>query len=285
MAVASGPGGPRRAGPGWGPGDWAEAEGGAAISTVELYCQEDGPAGAPTVLLLGPLGGTGELWAEQVPALAERFRVLRADHRGHGQSPVPPGRYRLDDLGADVLALLDRLGVGRTHLAGLSLGGMVGIWLAQNAPDRLHRLALLCTSAQLGPPQLWADRAATVLAEGTGAVADTAVGRWFTPGYAAAHPDRVAPARAMIAATPPVGYAGCCAAIEAMDLRAGLGTVSAPTLVVATAEDPSTTPEHLRLIAEGIPGSRYVELAGCAHMPIVERPEPVTDLLLEHFTG
>jgi 3-oxoadipate enol-lactonase len=244
-----------------------------------------GPAGAPTLLLLGPLGGTGELWAAQAPRLAEQFRVVRVDHRGHGRSPVPPGPYRLDDLGGDVLALLDRLGADRAHLAGLSLGGMVGLWLAQRAPERLDRLALLCTSAQLGPPQMWADRAATVLAEGTDAVADQAIGRWFRPAYTAARPEQVASIRATIAATPPVGYAGCCAAIEQMDLRAGLGAVRAPTLVVAGADDPSTTPEHLQLIAAGIPGSRYVELADCAHAAIVEQAGPTTDLLLAHFAS
>jgi 3-oxoadipate enol-lactonase len=245
----------------------------------------DGPADAPVLLLLGPLGGTGELWDAQLPALAERFRVVRADHRGHGRSPVPPGPYRIADLGADVLALLDRLGAERAHLAGLSLGGMVGLWLAQRAPARIDRLALLCTSAQLGPPQLWADRAAIVRAEGTGAVADLAIGRWFTPGYVARQPDRVAAARAIIAGTPPEGYAGAAEAIEVMDLRADLGAIRAPTLVVAGADDPSTTPEHLRLIADGIAGSRYVQLDDCAHMAIVEQAGPVTDLLVAHFTG
>jgi 3-oxoadipate enol-lactonase len=280
---AAPPGPVRETGQRRGGGDRAAK--GAEISTIELYHQVDGPAGAPTLLLLGPLGGTGELWAAQVPALAGRFRVVRADHRGHGRSPVPPGPYRLDELAGDVLALLDRLGAQRCHLAGLSLGGMVGLWLAQHAPERLDRLALLCTSARLGPPQMWADRAAIVLAEGTDAVAETAIGRWFTPGYAAAEPERVAAIRAMIAATPPVGYAGCCAAIETMDLRPALGVVRAPTLVVAGTDDPSTTPEHLRLIADGIPGSRYVQLDDCAHVAIVEQAGPVTELLLEHFAG
>jgi 3-oxoadipate enol-lactonase len=255
------------------------------ISTAELYYQVDGPAGAPVLVLVGPLGGTGELWEAQLPALAERFRVVRPDHRGHGRSPVPPGPYRLDDLGADMLALIDRLGAERVHLAGVSLGGMVGLWLAQHAPDRIDRLALLCTSARLGPPQMWADRAATVRAQGTGAIVDLAIDRWFTPAYVAGQPDRVARVRAIIAATPPEGYAGCCAAIETMDLRGDLGAVRAPTLVVAGTDDPSTPPEHLRLIADGIAGSRYVQLDDCAHMAMLEQPAPVTDLLLAHFAA
>jgi 3-oxoadipate enol-lactonase len=245
----------------------------------------DGPADAPVLLLAGPIGGTGELWELQLPALAQRFRVIRPDHRGHGRSPVPPGPYRLDDLAADTLALLDRLGAERVHFAGLSLGGMVGMWLAQNAPERIDRLALLCTSALLGPPQMWAERAATALSEGLGPLADATIGRWFTPGYPAREPERAARVRAIVAATPPVGYAGCCAAIEKMDLRAGLGAIRAPTLVIAGTDDPSTTPEHLRLIADGIPGSRYVQLDDCAHLPTVEQPIPVTDLLLDHFAN
>jgi 3-oxoadipate enol-lactonase len=245
----------------------------------------DGPAGAPVVLLLTPIGGAAQLWEPQLPALSERFRVVRADHRGHGRSPVPSGPYQLADLGADTLALIDRLGVEKVHLAGESLGGMVGIWLAQHAPERLDRLALLCTSAQLGPPQMWAERAEIVLAQGTEAVADGAIGRWFTESFRAREPELVARIRAMIAATPPVGYAGCCAAIQTMDQRAGLAAIRTPTLVIGGADDPSTTPEHLRLIADGIAGSRYVQLDDCAHIANVQQAGTVNDLLLAHFTS
>ena len=123
------------------------------------------------------------MWDPQVPRLAERLRVVRYDHRGHGNSPVPPGPYSLDDLGADALALLDRLGLERVHWCGLSLGGMVGMWMAINAPERIDRLVLCCTSARLGPPAMWADRARTVRAEGVEAIADAGIGRWLTVGF------------------------------------------------------------------------------------------------------
>lgn len=245
----------------------------------------DGPDGAPVVLMLSPIGGTAQLWEPQLPALAERFRVVRVDHRGHGRSPVPPGPYQLADLGADTLALIDRLGTEKVHVAGESLGGMVGIWLARHAPERLDRLALLCTSARLGPPEMWAERAEIVLAKGTEAVADGAIGRWFTESFRAREPELMARIRAMIAATPPVGYAGCCAAIQTMDQRAGLAAIRTPTLVIGGTDDPSTTPEHLRLIADGIPGSRYVQLDDCAHIANVQQPGKVNDLLLDHFTS
>lgn len=132
----------------------------------------DGPASAPVVLLSNSLGATLEMWDAQLPALTERYRVVRYDTRGHGRSPVPPGPYRLDDLVDDVLGLLDRLGIARVHFAGLSLGGMTGLRLAAREPDRVERLTVLCTSAHLPPASSWTGRAAVVRAHGTAAVTD-----------------------------------------------------------------------------------------------------------------
>jgi len=245
-----------------------------------------GPADAPVVVLGGSLGSTLAMWEPQLPALAERFRVVRYDHRGHGQSPVPPGPYELADLGADVLALLDRLGVERAHHVGLSLGGMVALWLAEHAPERVDRLALLCTSAQLGPAQRWIDRAAAVLAAGdVGAVADAVVAGWFTAGFAAREPARVAAARAMVAGTPPDGYAACCGAIERMDLTGDLATVTAPTLVIAGAEDPAAPLPHAERLAAGIPSARLAVVPDAAHLASLEHPAAVTALLLDHLVG
>lgn len=255
------------------------------MTAVELHHVLDGPAGAPVLLLAGSLGSTLEMWEPQVEALAGEFRVVRYDHRGHGKSPVPAGPYSIADLGADVLRLLDRLDVPSAQLAGVSLGGMTAMWLAAHAPERVDRLALLCTSAQLGPPQGWAERAATVRAEGTGAVAAAVVSRWFTPGYAARHPGEVARLTAMVAGTPAEGYASCCGAIEHMDLRADLARITAPTLVVAGADDPATPPEHAERIAAAISGARLSVLPGAAHLASWERADAVTGLLREHLGG
>ncbi|MEV6694676.1 3-oxoadipate enol-lactonase [Micromonospora sp. NPDC051196] len=250
---------------------------------MRLHATVDGPPDAPVLVLGSSLGTTGAMWQPQVAALATRFRVVRYDHLGHGGSPVPAGPYRIDLLGREVLRLLDDLAVGSAHYAGLSLGGMVGMWLAAHAPERIDRLALLCTSAYLGPADGWRARAASVRAGQLDAIADTVVTRWFTPGFAAARPDTVAGYRDMLTATPPAGYAACCEAIAAMDLRADLAAVRAPTLVIGAADDPATPPAHAADIAERIPSARLAIVDDAAHLANVEQPAAVARLLRAHF--
>ena len=252
------------------------------MTPVEVAFAVDGAEGTPTVVLSNSLGSTPAMWDPQFPALASRFQVVRYDHRGHGRSPVPPGPYELADLGADIIAMLDRLSLERVHWCGLSLGGMVGMWMAINAPERIDRLVLCCTSARLGPPEMWAQRAETVRAEGVEAVADAGIGRWLTEGFIEREPERTAAVRAMLVATPDEGYAGCCAAIEHMDLIPELGAVRAPTLVIAGRQDPATPPEHGERIAAGIPGAR-LELVDAAHLATIEQPDVMTDLIAGHL--
>ena len=252
---------------------------------VEVYHRVDGPDDGPPLLMINSLGADLRMWDPQVPALTRRHRMIRYDARGHGRSPVPEGRYSLADLGRDALALLDRLGIASADVCGLSLGGMTAMWLAAHAPDRVRRLVLCCTSALLGPPEQWAGRAATVRAHGTAAVADAVVARWLTPRYAVAHPDTVAYLREMIAATPAAGYAAACHAIEDMDLRPDLPRITAKTLVIAGADDPSTPPAHAREIAAGIPGARLEILADAAHLATYEQPEAANRLILEALDG
>jgi 3-oxoadipate enol-lactonase len=242
-----------------------------------------GPADAPPLILSNSLGADLRMWDPQAEALAERFRLVRYDTRGHGASPVPDGPYTIDHVGQDAIALLDHLEIERAHWTGLSLGGMTGMWLAINAPERLDRLVLLCTSARLGPPENWRERAETVRAQGTEAVAEAGVGRWLTAGFRDAHPDTAAWLRDMIAATPDSGYAACCAVIEHMDLTAGLAGISAPTLVIAGAQDPATPPEHGERIAAAVPGARLEVLDPAGHLANVEQPEAVTRLILDHL--
>ncbi|MEU8377579.1 3-oxoadipate enol-lactonase [Streptosporangium sp. NPDC048865] len=242
-----------------------------------LYHEVEGPADGPTVVLAGSLGTTLEMWDPQMAALTGHFRVVRFDHRGHGRSPVT-GSCSIADLAGDVLDLLDLLELPRVSFAGLSLGGMVGMWLAAHAPARIDRLALLCTSAKLGTPGSWAERASAVREAGTASIAGAVMARWFTPGF----PGRE-PYATMLGGVPAEGYAACCEAIGAMDLRPGLPLISAPTLVLAGADDPATPPEHAERIAEGIPGARLVVLDGAAHLANVERPEAVSEHLLAHL--
>jgi 3-oxoadipate enol-lactonase len=255
------------------------------VTAVRLHYTVDGPADAPVIVLGPSLGTTTELWRPQVPALTQRYRLVRYDHRGHGQSPLPDGPYTLADLGHDVLALLDHLEIPRAHVGGLSLGGMVAMWLAVHAPDRVDRLALLCTSARLGPPQRWTERAATVRAHGMESIADTVMSRWLPEHVTQTRPAVAAELRAMLVGTPVEGYALCCGAIEHMDLEPQLCRITAPTLVIAGLADEATPVEHSRRIVAAIPRARLALVAGAAHLANVARPDVVTDLLTEFLNG
>jgi 3-oxoadipate enol-lactonase len=248
--------------------------------TVELHHRFDGPADAPVLVLSNSLGTSLEMWEELMPALTQRFRVLRYDQRGHGRSPAPPGPYTVAELGADAIELLDRLGLERVGFCGTSLGGMTGMWLAINAPERMDRLALCCTSAHLGPREMWEERAATVRAEGMEPIVEAALERWFTPEFDG---PAVARTRRALLAASPEGYAGCCEAIADHDLRAELGSIEAPTLVIAAEEDPATPADHGRLIADSIDGARFVLVEDARHLAVVERPDAVAPPLIEHL--
>jgi 3-oxoadipate enol-lactonase len=253
------------------------------MTAVDVHHEVLGRDDAPVVVLSNSLGSTAWMWKGQVPALAERLRVVRYDHRGHGASPVPPGPYELADLGGDVLALLDRLGLERVRWCGLSLGGMVGMWLAIHAPERIDRLVLCCTSARLGPPEMWAERAATVREHGLEAIADVGIGRWLTPEFIERRPEVTAQVRAMLVATPAEGYAACCTAIERLDLLPHLGAIRAPTLVIAADDDPATPPEHGEAIAERVAGARLAIVDGARHLATVEQPQIMSDLIAGHL--
>jgi 3-oxoadipate enol-lactonase len=237
------------------------------------------------VVLGNSLGTTRELWEPQVGALGARFRLLRYEHRGHGGSPAPPGPYGLAGLAADVLQLLDEFGVETASYCGISLGGMIGMWLAAHAPDRIGALALCCTSAYLPPAQLWEERAAKVRATGMASISAQVVGRWFTPAFAERDPATVAGFVTMVEGVSPEGYAGCAEAIAAMDQRASLGQISAPTLVIAGAEDPATPPWHGAAIASGVRSARLRVIRGGAHLVNVSQPGEVTAALLAHLTS
>jgi 3-oxoadipate enol-lactonase len=251
--------------------------------TVVVHHRLEGPADGPVLVFSNSLGTTSEMWDDQAAALSERFRVLRYDTRGHGASPVPPGPYAIADLGRDVIELLDRLGIERASFCGLSIGGMTGMWLGAHAPQRLDRLVLCCTAPWLPPREQWVERAATFRAQGTGAVADAALERWFRPAFAGRDPERLERIRRTLLATPAEGYAACCEAIGELDLRAELADVRSPTLVIAGADDPVGTPEIARDMAAAIPDARLVVVPEARHLANIEQPETVTRALMEHL--
>jgi 3-oxoadipate enol-lactonase len=254
------------------------------MSAVAVNSIVSGKTDGPVVVLSNSLGSTHRMWDAQLPALEERFRVVRYDTRGHGDSPVPDGPYSIDELADDLVALLDRLGVRRAHLVGLSLGGMTAMRVAARNPDRVDRIALLCTGAQLPPAEAWMDRAATVRASATAAVAGSVVDRWFTGGYLRSRPDERRYYEQMVTSIPSEGYAGCCEAIAKLDLREQLSTIAAPTVAIAGADDPATPPAKLEEIAAAIPGARLIVVSHSAHLANAERPDVVTPALIDHLS-
>lgn len=250
-----------------------------------LSHEVSGPRSAdtPVVVLLGSLGSDRSMWDAQARDLARDHTVVAVDHRGHGGSEVVPGPCTVADLAGDVTALLDSLSVDRFHVVGLSLGGAVAQWLAVHEPSRVRSAALLCTAARFGEPAGWIERAAAVREGGTAAVADAVVARWITAARAESDPDLVAGLREMVLATSAEGYAAACDALSGWDNRADLGRITCPTLVLAGDEDPSTPPEVLKEIADGVAGSEFVTLSPAAHVPTVEIPERVTEQLRTHL--
>ncbi len=247
---------------------------------VRLHYRCDGPAGAPHVVFANSLGAALDMWEPQVEPFARQFRVLRYDMRGHGDSSVPPGSYRLADLAGDVLHLLDALQVERVHFCGLSLGGTVGQWLGAHAADRVDRLVLCNTAPYFGPSGFIQARIETVQRDGMAAVADGVLERWFTPEFRVADPATVARIHAQVRATPIEGYLGCLAALRDMDQRPHLARITAPTLVIGGTFDPAPTPEAARGLASEIRGAEFAELP-TAHLSNLGAAGQFNDCVLE----
>ncbi len=251
---------------------------------LRLASSLEGPSGAPVLVLGNSLGTSRAVWDRQIPALAARFRLLTYELPGHGGSVAASGPYTIAQLGAGVLALLDTHGIDRAAYCGISLGGMIGMWLAAHSPERISALGLICTSAYLPPASGWLARAEQVRAAGMASVSQPSIGRWFTPAFAKREPIATAAFAAELERTDVVGYAGCCAAIAAMDLRSELDAIAAPALVIAGAEDSATPPAHGALIAASTGGvARLRVIRGASHLANVAAPGEVNALLLGHL--
>ncbi len=251
---------------------------------LALHHVLEGPPAAPTVVLSPGLGTDLGMWEPEATMLAERFRVLRYDLRGHGGSPVPEGPYTIAELGGDILALMDQLGLERASLCGVSLGGMASMWVAAQAPARVERLVVCCSAARPKHPRSYAERAATVRDRGIDAVADTVLARWFTRELPRTQPELVSAMKQTLLATSPEGYAGCCEALAGTDLRADLGAIAAPTLVISGSEDRAMPPECGRGLSRGISRARLVVIPAAAHLASVERPDSVGELMTQHLS-
>jgi 3-oxoadipate enol-lactonase len=254
-------------------------------STARLHAVVDGPADAPALVLGPSLGTDVGLFDAQVAEFAGSHRVIRFDLRGHGRSEIVPGPSTMADLAGDVLGLLDSLEIERFSYAGVSIGGAIGLQLALTVPDRLERLAVLASAARFADAESYAVRAQKVRAEGTGFLAPSRTGLWFTAEFAERNPVEAERLLAMLRSTPGEGYAACCEAIAEFDVRSRIGDISAPTLVMAGSEDPATTVELMRDLADGIPGSSFVVVPGAGHLPNATHPDVVTPALRKHFAG
>jgi 3-oxoadipate enol-lactonase len=242
------------------------------LATGPLFYTVDGDADAPPLLLSHSLGCDHHMWEPQLAQFSERFCLIRYDSRGHGASATPAGPYRIDDLGQDVLALMDHLSHERFAFCGLSMGGMVGMWLGVNAGKRLERLVLCNTAAYLGPRSFWDSRITAVLTVGMAAVTEAVVDRCLTEDFQRRHPSETASLRATLLANDPAGYCACCAAIRDMDHRDRLGAIHTPTLVIAGRLDLATPSANAMFIAKSIATSQLVELDS-AHLSNVEQAD------------
>ncbi len=254
------------------------ASGGVAFDVV-------GPEDAPLLVLLGSLGTNRHVWDAQMGTFSNWFRVMRVEHPGHDGVTAPKGPYSIDGLGSRVVDFLDTLGADRAHFAGLSLGGMIVMWLAAVHPDRVDKIALCCSAPRFPPREAWRERAAKVRAEGTGSLKEAALERWFTPAFLREQPQAVEQFVASLSSVDDEGYASCCEALGAADLTPQLGRIQAPTLVLGGAQDPVVPPESAAATMTAIPGSTLSVLAGAAHLANVAQPDAFNSVVLQHFAG
>jgi 3-oxoadipate enol-lactonase len=240
----------------------------------------DGKPEAPVLMLSNSLGTDLDMWWPQMPALTAKYRVVRYDTRGQGKSSATPGPYTIAQHGKDVLALLDALAIERANFCGLSMGGMISIWLGIHAGHRLDKLVLCNTAAKIGTAERWNARIEAVRSGGMKSIAQGVIALWFTPPFAEKHADDVARVRTMLETSPADGYIACCMAIRDMDQRARLGDISVPTLVISGTQDTVTPPTEGAFAAEHVVNGRHVEL-DAAHLSNIEQRDKFTTALLD----
>lgn len=249
-----------------------------------FHVKIDGPNHAPALVLSNSLSSNMTMWDAQVPEWSKTFRVVRYDTRGHGQSVTSNRPYSMAELAGDALALMDALGIAKAHWCGLSMGGMVGQWLATHHPQRLSRVVLANTAAHMGPPDLWNARIRTVKAGGTESIVDATLDRWLSKDFQARDRKAVAAVRKMILGTSAQGYCGSGAAIRDMDQREGIRAIRLPVLVITGSVDPATPPAAGEFIKSRIKGAKLVELQA-AHVSNIEQPEAFGKAVLDFLNG
>ena len=249
---------------------------------ADIYWKVEGDTAAPSLVLLNSIGTDMDLWDAAIPALRHRFSLLRIDTRGHGASDAPAGDYELSMLAGDVAAAMDAADVEAALVAGVSLGGMIAMQLAMDAPERVTGLALICTSATMDR-SAWTARVEKVREEGVAGIADLAMSRFLSPSFVQARPEIAASVRRGLLCMEPAGYAGCAAAIRDMDIADRLQTISVPTLVVSGDRDTSTQlVGHGEHLIERISGAQHVML-DAAHLAPLDAPNALADAIIDAF--
>ena len=259
-----------------------------AVFGGSLFTRADRSANpaAPWIVLSNSLAADHAMWAPQMAALTPHFHVLRYDTRGHGASDIPPGPYNFDDLVGDIVAILDHHRIEKVTFLGLSLGGMTGLGLALNYPERLTGL-ICCDARADAPPTFvtsWLERIAAIERGGMTAIAQGTIERWFGPAFRAAQPDTVAAIAATIRATPVAGYKGCAAALMGLDYLKRLHTVRTPSLFVAGADDAAAPPEVMRDMAGRVPGAAFTVIPKASHLANVENAPDFNSAILGFLT-
>lgn len=244
----------------------------------------EGEASRPALLMSNSLGTDLTMWDGLVPALRERFRLVRYDTRGHGGSDVPERPVSIERLGRDVIAILDALEIPKAHFCGLSMGGAIGQWLLAHAPERIERAVLACTATKFGLPDDWNARILAVTSGGMEAIADQTMDRWFSPAFHAADPQAVARVREMFVACPPQGYVACCAALRDLDLHAAIEDAETPVLVVTGSDDPVVDTVATAKLLAALPAARHVELPA-RHIAAIEARDAFLDAVVSFLTA
>jgi 3-oxoadipate enol-lactonase len=256
----------------------------STVNGISINFEIDGPDNAPWLVLSNSLLTNLSMWDDQVAALKSSYRILRYDQRGHGGTQATAGPYSFDLLVADVIALLDMLGIKRAHFCGLSMGGMTALFLAQRHPDRFDRI-IACDCGPASTPasaQQWKERIDIAAKDGIGALVEPTIGRWFPPDFVAAKPPVLDKVRQMIRTTPIAGFSGCAQALSDYDLRPGLAGIDRRTLLIVGTKD--ATLAGIRQIKEAVPGAALVELEGAGHISNVEQPAAFTGAIRDFLS-
>ena len=242
------------------------------VNGVDIAYRFDGPQDGRVLLAANSLMANGSMWDWNVPALADRYRVLRYDKRGHGKSGVTPGPYSIAQLADDAVGLLDALKIEKVHFMGLSIGGMIGQQLGARYPERILSLSLCNTASEMPPRSLWEDRFQTACSQGLAGLVDGTIGRWFTAPFVERAPHDIEKVRQMILATNVDGYIGCGSAVRDMAQSTMLLKIKAPTLVLSGRHDPACTVDQGIVLNRLIDGSQMVIIEDAAHLSNIEQP-------------